>query len=256
MATTEVSTTVLSPGVDYLPPPNPKAVEQAMLIGDISQMTDEQRISYYVATCRSLNLNPLTHPFMALKGDDGKVSLYADKGCAEQLRKLHRVSTKVLSREFLDDLYIVTVLARTPDGREEEAQGVVPITKPKGRWEDYEYRGQSRRRFKPDIDSNGQEVMVPLSPAERATALKRAETQAKRRATLGICGLGLPEWDQEPGTTAHPMALTLQTPLPSEAHKTTAEHMADLSDPVRPDSLPARSAPHQPARGLPVCQRA
>ena len=52
---------------DYLPAVDPKAVEQALLIGDISQMSDEVRIAYYVATCRSLGLNPLTKPFQALK---------------------------------------------------------------------------------------------------------------------------------------------------------------------------------------------
>jgi hypothetical protein len=238
MSTTEVSTTVLARGMDYLPPPDPKAVEQAMLIGDISQMTDAQRIAYYVATCKSLNLNPLTKPFQALKGDDGKMTLYPDKGCAEQLRKLHRVSIKVIGREFLDDLYIVTVRATTPDGREEESQGVVPIAKPKGTWKEYEYKGQQRRRFEPELDSQGHEIMVPLTGAERAAALMRAETKSKRRATLAICGLGLPDWDQDPISPAHPMALDFQpaTPhldAPAEQAKDLATHIADVyGDPV------------------------
>jgi hypothetical protein len=240
MATTDVSTTVLARGMDYLPPPDPKAVEQAMLIGDISQMTDAQRIAYYVATCKSLNLNPLTKPFQALKGDDGKMTLYPDKGCAEQLRKLHRVSIKVIGREFLDDLYIVTVRASTPDGREEESQGVVPIAKPKGSWKEYEYKGQQRRRFEPELDSHGHEVMVPLTGAERAAALMRGETKAKRRATLAICGLGLPDWDQEPTSPAHPMALDLQAAPVVEADKDLATHIADLyGDPL---TQPAREA--------------
>jgi hypothetical protein len=235
---------------DYLPPPDPKAVEQAMLVGDISQMTDAQRIAYYVATCKSLNLNPLTKPFQALKGDDGKVTLYPDKGCAEQLRKLHRVSVRVVSREFLDDLYIVTVRATTPDGREEESQGVVPVSKPKGTWEDYETRGQTRRRFKPAIDEHGLDVMIPLSPAERATAIMRAESKAKRRVTLAICGLGLPDWDQEPGSQAHPMALSLQREAASveEPVRDVATIMAELAgDPA----LTATRVP-QPAQPQPV----
>lgn len=160
---------------DYLPDVDPKAVEQALLIGDISQMTDAQRIAYYVATCRSLGLNALTKPFQALKTDDGKVILYPDKGCAEQLRKLHRVSVHVLGREVLDDLYIVTVRATTPDGREEESQGIVPIAKAKGTWEDYEYRGEKKRRFKAALDTQGQEIMVRLSATERATAMMKCE---------------------------------------------------------------------------------
>jgi hypothetical protein len=244
MATTDTMalTTTTPQTADYLPPVDVKAVEQAMLIGDISQMTDEQRIAYYVAVCRSVGLNPLSKPFQALKGDDGKVTLYADKGCAEQLRKLHRVSVHVLGREFLDDLYIVTVRATTPDGREEESQGVVPIAKAKGVWEDYEYRGEKKRRFKAVLTSDGQEQMVKLSATERATAMMRCETKAKRRVTMAICGLGLPEMDDQHTSEAHPMTLTLSTP-PSAIAETTkplATHIADLygdpiSDPLRPD---------------------
>ena len=235
MATmTQSLSTIEQPGApDYLPPVNPKAVEQAMLIGDISQMTDEQRIAYYVAVCRSLHLNPLTKPFQALKGDDGKISLYPDKGCAEQLRKQHRVSVRVTGREFLDDLYIVTVEASTPDGRVEESQGVVVMTKPKGTWEDYEYRGQQRRRFKPVLDNTGNEVTTPLSATERATAIMRCETKAKRRVTLAICGLGLPDWEREPDSTAHPMALNLQG-----TYETTPDERAALAPPERLGTRP------------------
>jgi len=209
---TEVSTEVVRTTLDYLPPSvDPKAVEQALLVGDLSQMTDEVRIAYYIATCRSVGLNPLTKPFQALKGDDGRVTLYPDKGCAEQLRKLHRVSVMVVGREFLDDLYVVTVRASTPDGRQEEAQGVVPMAKAKGSWEQTR---EGKRYFKTQIDGDGKEVTTPLTVAERAAGMMRAETKAKRRVTLAICGLGLPDWDPEPGQSAHPMALALQTPAP------------------------------------------
>jgi hypothetical protein len=232
---------------DYLPPVDPKAVEQAMLIGDLSQMTDEQRIAYYVAVCRSLGLNPLTKPFQALKGDDGKLSLYPDKGCAEQLRKLHRVSTKVLGRDFFEGLYIVTVQASTPDGRTEESQGIVPLVKPKGRWEDYEYRGQQRRRFKAELDREGQEVQIPLSPTERATAMKRCETQAKRRVTLAITGLGLPDWDGEPGSASHPQTLSLQVPRLPEPDVPLAETVASLFG--EPSDPTAHNGPQATATG-------
>lgn len=240
---------------DYLPPVDPKAVEQAMLIGDLSKMNNEQRIAYYVATCRSLGLNPLTKPFQAIQGDDGKLSLYPDKGCAEQLRKLHKVSVKVLERQILDGLYIVTVQASTPDGRTEESQGVVPLVKPKGRWEDYSYQGKDRRRFKAELGADGQEVQVPLGPAERATAIMRAETKAKRRVTLAICGLGLPDYEAEPTSVAHPVALSLEATPAREQEKSVEDHIADLCGDVRPEPTgaplksvtpPAPDAPSAP----------
>jgi hypothetical protein len=234
--TDETQPTLKTLDPDYLPPVDPKAVEQAMLIGDISQMTDEQRIAYYTAVCRSLNLNPLTKPFQALADDDGKLKLYPDKGLAEQLRKRDKVSTKVLSREILDGLYIVTILARTPDGREEEAQGIVPMVKPKGTWEDWTDRdGKKRRRFKPTVGSDGQEVMLQLSPTERANAMKRAETQGKRRATLAICGLGFPDYEADPTSAAHPQALPLRTLAPEEAAKDVSQHIEDVYGPPPPD---------------------
>jgi hypothetical protein len=196
---------------EYLPPVDAKAVEQALLIGDLSKMTDGQRIAYYLAICRSMGLNPLTKPFQALRADDGKVVLYPDKGCAEQLRALHRISLRVVSRETVDDLYCVTIRATAPNGREEEAQGIVPLSKAKGTWEDYDYRGEKKRRFKAAADADGQEILVRLSPTERATAMMRAETKAKRRVTLAICGLGLPDAEAMESPQAHPMALNLHT---------------------------------------------
>lgn len=230
MATTSLIPSPTMQQVDYLPPPDPQAVERAMLKGDISQMSDQERIAYYVATCKSMGLNPLTRPFLAMKGEDGKEHLYPDKGCAEQLRKLHRVSIKVIGREIIDGLYVVTVLATTPDGREEEAQGVVPLVKAKGTWKDYEYNKQQRRRFVPDVGTDGQEVMVPLAATERANAIMRAESKAKRRVTLAICGLGLPDWEAEPTSAAHPMALDLQArpPSPVETTKPLATHIAEV----------------------------
>ena len=266
MATTMLQTITAVPSSthDYLPAVDPRAVEQALLIGDISQMSDEVRIAYYVATCRSLGLNPLTKPFQALKTDDGKVVLYPDKGCAEQLRKLHRVSVRVIERQVLDDLYIVTVRATTPDGREEESQGIVPIAKPKGTWEDYEYRGEKKRRFKAVLDQDGHEIMAPLSATERATAMMRCETKAKRRVTLAICGLGLPDTDVE--GTGHPMALDLQTghmhtevqisPVPDFTRDVPgSEHAADATDALFGDGAgdvfrTPQDAPHLPREGM------
>jgi hypothetical protein len=138
--------------------PLPEAVQAALMEGDIAKLKPQQRVMYYRSVCQSLGLNYLTRPFDLIRDESGKHQLYARKEATEQLRKLHRVSTKVISRERLDDLYIVTVQSSTPDGRFEEAQGIVYIGQAKGN--------------------------------ALANALMKAETKAKRRATLDICGLG------------------------------------------------------------------
>ena len=89
----------------------------------------------------------------------GKLVLYAGKACAEQLRFQHGLTVRIASRETIDGVYIVTARATMPNGREDESTGAVPI---KG-----------------------------LGGNELAIAFMKAETKAKRRVTLSICGLGM-----------------------------------------------------------------
>lgn len=133
-------------------------MERVLIVGDLSELTPEQRVLYYNETCRSLGLNPLTKPFDYIKLN-GKTSLYAKKDCTDQLRKSNKVSIEIRSREKISDVYIVTARATTPDGRFDESTGVVTIG--------------------------------GLSKDALANALMKAETKAKRRVTLSICGLGM-----------------------------------------------------------------
>lgn len=215
-----------------MPTVDPKAVEQALMLGDLSKMTPDMRVQYYVGACQSIGLNPYTKPFDAIKGDDGAVSLYANKGCAEQLRRLYNVSLRTLSRERLDGLYIVTVLASLPNGREEEAIGAVPLEEPRGQWRTTQ---NGKRYFEQAKATNGAPIFDPLHGTALANALKKAETQAKRRATLGICGLGFAdaesaggepvEFDTERGTFE---AERLAPLVEAEQQKSLQEHVADL----------------------------
>jgi hypothetical protein len=72
---------------------------------------------------------------------------------------LHKVSITIVSRERLDDIYVVTARATTPDGRTDEATGAVSI--------------------------------AGLQGEQLANAIMKAETKAKRRVTLSIVGLGI-----------------------------------------------------------------
>jgi len=134
------------------------AVEQALVGGDLSKLPTEQRIEYYNAVCTSLGLNPLTKPFAYIQLN-GKLLLYALKDCTEQLRAIHNISITIPSREVLEGVYVVTARAIRPDGRQDESTGAVPIDNLKGE--------------------------------ARANAMMKAETKAKRRITLSICGLGM-----------------------------------------------------------------
>lgn len=137
---------------------NTDVIQKLVLDGDISQMTKEQRVSYYQQFCNSLGLNPLTQPFQIIKFQ-GKERLYATKDCTEQLRKIHGVSITEITSNKIEDVYIVTAKAQDKHGKIDTSTGAVTITNLKG--------------------------------DALANALMKAETKAKRRVTLSICGLGI-----------------------------------------------------------------
>lgn len=137
---------------------NASAVESALVQNDLGKLTVNERLSYYNAVCESVGLNPMTQPF-AFITLNGKITLYAKRDAADQLRKIHGVSIQILTRKTEGDLYVITVKAKDRTGREDEATGLIPITGLKG------------------------EAL--------ANAMLKCETKAKRRVTLSICGLGI-----------------------------------------------------------------
>jgi hypothetical protein len=136
---------------------SPEVLEQVLIGGDLSGLTEAQRLAYYRAVCQSLGLNPLSKPFEYL-WLNGKLRLYALRGCADQMRRLHGISITITSRERLGDLYLVTARARDQTGREDENLGAVALGTLKG--------------------------------DALANAFMKAETKAKRRVTLSLAGLG------------------------------------------------------------------
>ncbi len=136
-----------------------EVLEKVVIHGDLSHLSPAERVEYYNAVCRSLGLNPLTRPFDYIKLQ-GRLTLYARRDAAEQLRRNHRISVEIVRREFQKDLglYIVEAKATTPDGRTDTSLGVVSVEGLKGQ--------------------------------DMANAIMKAETKAKRRVTLSIVGLG------------------------------------------------------------------
>ena len=132
-------------------------MEKVIADGDLSKLTPQQRVEYYIRHCELLGLNHVTRPF-EYQRFNGKVVLYARKECTEQLRFLHKVSIYKMEKETFDGVFVVTAYARTAEGKEDVSTGAVTITNLKG-----------------EALSN---------------AFMKAETKAKRRVTLSICGLG------------------------------------------------------------------
>ena len=135
-----------------------QALERVLLAGDLSKLSVADRLFYYQKVCESVGLNPLTRPFDYLTLN-GRMVLYAKRDATDQLRRIHGVSVNITARENIEGVYVVTAKARDKTGREDESTGAVTI---KG-----------------------------VAGDALANALMKAETKAKRRVTLSICGLGM-----------------------------------------------------------------
>lgn len=164
-----------------------------ILGGDITQLNPAQRVQYYVAFCERIGLDPATQPFKILETrENGKVKtvLYCDRGGAAQLVNLHKVKREIISREEKDGCFIVTAKASLPCGRSDESIGVVPIEKENGEFKDETIRGgPDKGKTYKKFYGNG--TYIKMRGEALANAMMKAETKAKRRATLDLLGLGM-----------------------------------------------------------------
>lgn len=155
--------------------------EKVLLGGDLARLTPAERLSYYNAVCTSVGLNPLTRPFEYLVLNDRMV-LYARKDCTDQLRDLHGISIEIVSRDVVEGVLTVTARATNMTHRTDESIGAVPFLKEEGDWK----VAQSGKRY-----FVGTGTYKPLGLEDRSNAIMKAETKAKRRVTLSLCGLGI-----------------------------------------------------------------
>lgn len=133
-----------------------KLMESVLLGGDLSKLTPAQRVQYYQRVCESIGLNPLTKPFGYITLN-GRLTLYALKDAADQLRRIHGVSIDDVDIHETDTQFIVKVKGHDSTGRTDVEVGVVNKSDMRG---------------------------------DTANAQMKAVTKSKRRLTLSICGLG------------------------------------------------------------------
>lgn len=149
-------------------------MEQVLLGGDLSKLSPSQRLNYYQRVCESMGLNPLTKPFDYIQLNN-KLTLYAKKDAADQLRRIHSVSIDDVEMTETDKQYLVKVKGHDKTGRADVEVAVVD---------------------KSDMRGN------------LANAQMKAVTKGKRRLTLSICGLGwLDETEIETIPDARPVVV-------------------------------------------------
>ena len=135
-----------------------RVIESLVLRGDVSALDPSERARFYVATCEGLGLNPHAQPFAFLRLN-GKEVLYATRGATDQLAAIHRVNREIVDGPKVIDLAGTNLVycvcrASLPNGRTETSTATLPLADP-------------------------------------ANVMMKAETKAKRRATLSILGLSL-----------------------------------------------------------------
>lgn len=142
-------------------PTGAQIAEQVIIKGDLSKLSEPERMAYYSEVCRSLGLNPLTRPFEYITLN-GRLTLYATRAAGDQLRSIRGITITGLDPRQVGDLFVVVATGRDRTGREDSSTGAVAT------------RG--------------------LSGEALANAMMKAETKAKRRLTLSLAGLG---WSDE-----------------------------------------------------------
>lgn len=136
--------------------------------GSISILTMAQRSSYLYWFAKRFDLDPYTKPFDLIPDKQGKLFVYTNKSATDQLRKKHNLDDEILYKGPLvlgdkvrEDVYMVHVLIKDPQGRKTENFGCIG--------------------------------MDGLTGDALANAIMKCITKAKRRATLDHCGLSMPD---------------------------------------------------------------
>lgn len=190
-----MSTNLINLDTVGMSPADVSAVEGALIRGDLEPLTPSQRLGYYNALCQSLGLNPLTRPFDYLKLN-GKLVLYANKACAEQLRVNRGISVTNITKEILQGVLVCTAHGRDKEGREDTSTAAVDLASTKG------------------------EALANL--------YMKCETKAKRRLTLSMGGLGMmdetevetiPDARKVEASVAEAAAVPVAAPAPRAAQE-------------------------------------
>jgi hypothetical protein len=134
-------------------------LERVLLTGDLSGLDPKQRVIYYMETCKSLGLNPLTKPFDYIVLNE-KLTLYPGKTAAAQLRGVKGISFTKLEIDVIDGELMETIV----------------------------YGQDSKGRADVDI---GTVSIKGLNSSNYANARMKSVTKAKRRLTLSLAGLGM-----------------------------------------------------------------
>ena len=194
------------------------AIESALMDGDLSRLSSDQKLSHYQMVCKTVGLNPLTKPFQYITLN-GKLQMYALKGATDQLRKIYKIDCEVVKTETVNGLYVVQVKVKDKHGRVDEDMGFARIENLQG-------------------DALG-------------NAMLKAVTKAKRRATLSMCGLGMLDEDEVKSIPAQAVRQEDELNEQIEKQLKIVKPVADAPPEVE-EKIQEKTAEHQSQDGYKV----
>jgi hypothetical protein len=119
----------------------------------------DQRI-LIMKLCNFFGLNPLTNPFLIVRFADGDEKIYVTRDGCNQLRHKLAIDTYGLRVEFIEEKLVISVISgKNKHGRVSDESGSVSL--------------------------------VGLTDAQKADAVMKSTTKAKRRLTLDLSGLSV-----------------------------------------------------------------
>jgi len=139
----------------------PEEISKAVALNDLGKLSDDNKIQYYYAFCKSLGMNPLQKPFEFIKFQGGAIQLYATKNCGQQLAVRNGISLVKVDEKVADGLMEITYRAST--------------------------NGESGRQ----VDDIGVVSIKGLFGNDLANAKMKCHTKAMRRVTFSFLGLGI-----------------------------------------------------------------
>jgi len=174
--------------------PPVEIIEKLVLTGDMKDLRPHERLAYYNWRCQSIGVDPASHPFEYLELD-GKTVLYPKAYLADQLRNKRGISVRMGAGKLEHGIYTIVATASDADGRVAENVGAVPCVYSGQIKEWYDAPGGRRQSRWVDNPRVGQQY----TGVELANAIKKATTQAQRRATFSLVGLGGQDTDDMEG---------------------------------------------------------
>ena len=214
----------------YDPTAGRSALEIYYASGDLSGFTGKQRIGLLFALCEQHGLT--TDAWTWMTNDRGKIILYPNAKCAEQLRRRHQISIEPVRKEQVGDLFVVELKGHTPSGRTDVASKYVSVKDKYGHW---------------------------LAGQALADAYAKCETGAKRRLTFSLVGMSTPlDVSDERPTGLHPVIVAATGSVvehPTEEQRHLAEHprvATVLGAPAYADTASAADSPVHVASTLPT----